>query len=98
MTMTDEPQPSQYGLDEPTVQYFSSYVHTSELLSPLLGWASFIGLNVFPPFGFSGFDYVSKHQWAWPILLLYFVPGFLSGVAVNKLRELYLERGKTRHR
>src|SRR5437870_2710602 len=92
MAPPTEPQPQEYGLSNEAVKYFSAFFHRSELVAPLLGWASFIGLTFL-----FGLDSIAKRQYAWPIMMLYFVPGLVFGMAVNRLREAYFEHSKKRH-
>ena len=89
----DAPRPADYGLKEDVVKYFSSKVKPSEYLPGLLGWVGLISLS----FLLSPFTYISKHQLAWPILILYLLPGMLTGWTINKLRVTRFEHSKKRH-
>jgi hypothetical protein len=90
-----EPTPAEYDLDEETVRQLSSTVAPYEILPGLLGWASLIVLLACCSGSMLGF--LRKHELAWPVLFLGFVPGMLAGWAVNKFRKGYWDYSKTRH-
>jgi restriction endonuclease len=92
MPLTGEPQLQDYGLSDEIVRSFCAFFSPSELLAPLLGWASFIGLTFL-----LGLDFLSKREYLWPVVMLYFVPGMLVGFGINKLRKTCFEYSKKKH-
>ncbi len=92
MPTNSPPRPSEFGLDDEVMNYFASMVRTLEMLPSLLGWLGFICLLPWIPFSF-----ISKHEYAWPIILFYFLPGLLVGWGYNKFKEKYFVHTKKKH-
>ena len=88
--LAKEPQPSQYGLDEEVMKFFSSMPRTLKSVPSILPWVVFFGLLLLTG---KHFDLLF-----WPIFGLSFLLVLLAGMTANILIERHFENSKKKHR
>ncbi len=88
-----EPKPSDFGLTEQEYRLFSIVPKNSEGIPIILGWVGFIAIIVTENHLF--FKIV---DFFWPLILLFFVPGWLLGFLINKCKIFYVQFRKRNHK
>ena len=89
-----KPNPEDFGLSSEIIRFFEKepVEELEGMLNWILGWISFFCVCFFYPPKFLDYSF------AWPLLLLYYVPGYFIGFILNRLYNIVYKSKVLNHK